>query len=420
MSGNNEFYRRKRSALAAVCLLFCAVLTCGCAALGLGDAGEPESFRSSDSDDKQWTLLSEIVHDYRQYDQEYGTAKQNNDIPQYKKTFIWYGKRLVAHRMSVNKMSTDCVSGYKDELLMLNALCDRIYDLRGVLRIAKRPAGQQITAADKKLWEEECLAKQALIEILIGRCAEKYGGYLLWMGKSEEDVLLCYGDLGLENRELLLLDARVYYYYLVESRGAGHLKNLERIRLAVKRKLTGSVSTGSPLLKPSPEDDIWFAANYLMTSADNYICDVKFDTIKKANGPLNRFNNEELIAALQYSRGRIAAAGGADENMKIAAKGLCSAVESLQAADKQWLSKSVDFDGYIKIFNQRTPAFEEMRSLVLCARRDTLLKRNNGDAQLAAKMLEADGIAASTAEHIPALPADFAQQVSSAEAQIKK
>ena len=416
----NSFYLSRRTFFASLCLLLGAALLCGCEALGLGDKGEETSFRSADSDDRQWALFSDIVRDYRQFDREYNQAKQNNDIKKYKELYMWYGKRLITHALTLQNMSGEPVVGYKDELLMLNALSERSYDLRGALRIAKRPAGQQITDADKKLWEEEYASKQQLIEALTDRCAPKYGGYLLWKGKTEKDVLLCYEDLALDNGEELLQGARGIFYELLDSRGAEHLSRLQRLKIAFKRKFGGSKSVrpGSPeQLTDSKEEAVWFSVNYLAVSADNYLCAVKYKNIKKTDNALTRHYNEAMLNSLSCSRGRIAAAGvPADDSLLTAAKGLCRAVEILQAADKQWRSGAVKYDGYIQLVDQRAAVFEKMRALTLCARRDYLLRQNGRDAKAAAKLMEADGIAASTAEHIPDLPPDFARQVSSLEA----
>ncbi|MDO5295257.1 MAG: hypothetical protein Q4F00_01250 [bacterium] len=424
---NSGRYLSLRSRVLLLMLgLVCLAWGCGCSALGRGEENEAASMmRPMDGDETMWAVFAEIVRDYRRYAGEYAEAKRNNDLKLFKSTYMWYGKRLLTHKFLLEKAKGDSVSDMRIELMMLNALCDRIYDLQGTLRLAKRLAGEQITAEDKKIWNEECAAKQQLIETLIVRCAQKYGGYMLWKGRAEADVLFCYEGVGLDDNEALLKGARQRFYALLDSKGSGNLTKMQRLKTAISRKWSGFTAEEEASPQPqldSPEDTVWFAVNYLAVSTDNYLCAIRYETNKnKANSALVRRYNEELASSLQFCQGTIAAIDAAAESpLLLAAKGMSRAVEAVQAADDKWRSGAVDEGAYRSLVNRRAADFEQMRSLALCARRDSLLKRDNLNAETAAKQLEADGIAASAVAHIPDLPSNFAQQVHSLEAKCQE
>lgn len=324
-------------------------------------------------DERLWNTLLKLSQDYGPYNNEIIAAYQEKDRDKF---MCILAKQVIVNlgrcRKQLDNTADDAAVGYRDEVLLYYALRFRALELSYAEPILKKLADKndQSVAQDQESLVQfgEFITKEVAMLANTYRCAQLHGGYLLWTGKSEEDVRRDYAKLGLADKDIenCLTEAR---------RRCEQLKQQQTSASGAAAKAdagssdTNQYNTDYPRYYYSTDDRIWNTANYLSLCLQNEIWWLKTFSNKR-DDELQKKLCSELAADIQMCRRKIEAYGaGSAPEVKKAAVSMCAVGEEIVRNYNDYVSGKIEYKALEKALQKGEAEFVKLNAGLYEARR---------------------------------------------------
>ena len=336
-------------------------------------AEEPKS-----ADESLWSCLTSLSKDYDAYNKEIVQAYKEKDRD---KLMFFLAKQVVVNlgrcRKQLDNTADDPDVGYRDEVMLYYALRLRSLELSYSDVILKKLADKNDDSASKDkdslLQFGDFISAEIAMRVDLGRCAQLHGGYMLWKGRSEDEVRRACSEIGLQDKEidLCMFEAKARCAMLNDKRGAASGGNAGS---AEEKTKNTQYLPNAPGFYRNTEDRMWNTANYLSLCLQNELWWMKTFSNKRGD-KLQKKLSDDFAADLQMCRRKFEAVGSSDApDVKKAALAMCSLGDSVLNHINAYRNGQLEEDALTAALQKEEAEFAKKKAALEEARRSYLMR----------------------------------------------